>query len=220
MTVLSRFIIPADSRQARSALASPHVLHATVQRAFTPDQHARLGAARVLWRLDPSSSGQHLYIVSPEEPDFAHLRRELGGSEDAGRSFDYGAVLDSLQPSTEWRFRLKANPTKAVRQSEGASKRTGIVKEAEQIEWLLARAEGLGFRIPLNRLELPEVIVRGNDVVDFRREKAKVTLATAVFDGILVVQDPDRLRHTLVHGVGRAKGYGNGLLTLAPVRPA
>lgn len=220
MTTLTRFVIPPDSRPARPALASPHVLHATVLRAFAPEQHERFDTGRVLWRLDPSSTGHRLYIVSPEQPDLAHLRRELGGGDDASAAFDYASVLESLRPATEWRFRLRVNPTKAVRQPEGPSKRFGIVKESEQIEWLIARSPELGFRVPLNRLDLPEVIVRRSAMVDFRREKAKVTLATALFDGILVVEDVERLRHTLLHGVGRAKGYGNGLLTLAPVGPA
>lgn len=219
MTSLTRFLIPTDSRVARPALSSPHVLHATVQRAFSAEQHERFGAGRILWRLDPSGHGHALHIVSPEEPHLAHLHRELGGDAAAARVFDYDAVLDTLRPATEWRFRLKANPTKAVRQSEGPSKRLGLVREADQIEWLIARAPQLGFRVPPNRLDLPEIIVRRSGVVDFRREKAKVTLATAVFDGILVVEDVERLRRTLVHGVGRAKGYGNGLLTLAPTRP-
>jgi CRISPR system Cascade subunit CasE len=39
----------------------------------------------------------------------------------------------------------------------------------------------------------------------------------ATYDGILTVTDPALLRRALCHGVGRAKAYGCGLLTLAPV---
>ncbi|WP_258184643.1 MULTISPECIES: type I-E CRISPR-associated protein Cas6/Cse3/CasE [unclassified Bifidobacterium] len=44
-----------------------------------------------------------------------------------------------------------------------------------------------------------------------------MTLASATFDGVLVVDDPDLLRHALVEGIGRAKGYGFGLMTLVPL---
>ena len=36
------------------------------------------------------------------------------------------------------------------------------------------------------------------------------------FDGSLTVTDPEKLRHALSNGIGRAKGYGCGMLTLAP----
>jgi CRISPR system Cascade subunit CasE len=35
------------------------------------------------------------------------------------------------------------------------------------------------------------------------------------FDGLLVVTDPERLRHALRAGIGSAKGFGFGLLSLA-----
>ena len=42
-----------------------------------------------------------------------------------------------------------------------------------------------------------------------------MTLALATFEGVLEVTDPDALRHGLVHGIGRGKAYGCGLMTLA-----
>lgn len=42
-----------------------------------------------------------------------------------------------------------------------------------------------------------------------------MTLSTATSDGTLEVLDSQTLGTALVHGIGRAKGYGCGLLTLA-----
>jgi CRISPR system Cascade subunit CasE len=36
------------------------------------------------------------------------------------------------------------------------------------------------------------------------------------FDGLATIADADRLRHALTRGIGKAKAYGAGLLTLAP----
>ena len=47
----------------------------------------------------------------------------------------------------------------------------------------------------------------------------RVTLQTATFDGLLQVEDATIARDTLLAGVGPAKAYGLGLLTLAPPRP-
>ncbi|MFJ4767622.1 type I-E CRISPR-associated protein Cas6/Cse3/CasE [Streptomyces uncialis] len=59
------------------------------------------------------------------------------------------------------------------------------------------------------------------DVLRFskHRDGPRVTLSTATYQGRLRVTDPDALRHTLLHGIGPAKAYGRGLLTLAPLAP-
>lgn len=51
----------------------------------------------------------------------------------------------------------------------------------------------------------------------FRRGQSRVTLTSAAYEGRLTVSDPNLLRKSLTHGIGRGKGYGCGLLTLAPV---
>ena len=53
--------------------------------------------------------------------------------------------------------------------------------------------------------------------LDFRKgdNRRRVHIATARYRGTLEVTDPDKLRATLVDGIGRARGYGCGLLTLA-----
>ena len=43
-------------------------------------------------------------------------------------------------------------------------------------------------------------------------------IAKARFTGTLRVTDAAKLRTALTQGIGRARGYGCGLLTLAPVR--
>ena len=43
-------------------------------------------------------------------------------------------------------------------------------------------------------------------------------LFRSTFEGMLTVTDRDAFVHALTHGIGRAKGYGCGLLTIAPVR--
>ncbi|MEV5086000.1 type I-E CRISPR-associated protein Cas6/Cse3/CasE, partial [Streptomyces sp. NPDC056159] len=47
--------------------------------------------------------------------------------------------------------------------------------------------------------------------------RAPVSLVTVTFDGRLEVTDPQLLRRALTQGIGKAKAYGCGLLTLAPL---
>lgn len=77
------------------------------------------------------------------------------------------------------------------------------------------RSASHGFRILDNEAGQPDVIVKERHKEQFKRGNAIVTLATAVFEGHLEVTDADLFRGTLCHGVGRAKGFGCGLLTVA-----
>ena len=45
-----------------------------------------------------------------------------------------------------------------------------------------------------------------------------VTLRTATFEGELTIADMGLFQKTLLCGVGRAKAYGCGLLTIAPIK--
>lgn len=49
------------------------------------------------------------------------------------------------------------------------------------------------------------------------RQGKPVTVVTVTFDGRLEITDPDAMRRTLTQGIGRARAYGCGLLTLAPL---
>nr|WP_223186704.1 type I-E CRISPR-associated protein Cas6/Cse3/CasE [Streptomyces sp. CBMA29] len=53
-----------------------------------------------------------------------------------------------------------------------------------------------------------------NPVNSIRRT---VSLTSVTYDGRLTVTDPEALRRTLTQGLGKAKAYGCGLMTLAPV---
>ncbi|HZJ03871.1 MAG TPA: type I-E CRISPR-associated protein Cas6/Cse3/CasE [Nocardioidaceae bacterium] len=47
----------------------------------------------------------------------------------------------------------------------------------------------------------------------------RVVLQTATFEGQLTVTNATALRASLLDGIGPAKAYGCGLLTLAPLQP-
>lgn len=216
MTYLSRVTLSPSARKTTRALASPEVLHAIVARSTEGSSGTASSPERTLWRLDRGTDRHRLFIVSPHRPDEQILADELALEAKSFAALDYAPLLRAVKPGSEWRFRLKANPTKSLSQGEGQrGRRIGLVKTADQLEWLSSRAQQLGVEFPVNRFGQPEVIVRDSRTVDFRRASATVTLATAVFDGFLVVRDAAALQEALVTGVGRAKGYGYGLLTLA-----
>ncbi|HEX3787509.1 MAG TPA: type I-E CRISPR-associated protein Cas6/Cse3/CasE [Pseudonocardiaceae bacterium] len=218
---LSRFEINTARRAARDLLASPQKLHGAVQAAFPPSLSTIGADGRLLWRLDQQERQTLLYLVSPQRPDLTHLVESVGWPTSHGwDTRDYTPLLDRLAAGQQWGFRLTANPVINRKKTEDAvrSQRFGHITVAQQTEWLLGQAKRNGFTIAIGTGEEPDVAVRGRRTTRFTRQGRTVTLAIAVFEGRLEVTDPVALRAALVQGIGPAKGYGCGLLTLAPAR--
>jgi CRISPR system Cascade subunit CasE len=217
---LTRFEINPQRRGARDLLTSPQRMHAAVLAGFPaahrdPDEHGR-----VLWRVDRRGHQTLLYVVSPHEPDFMHLVEVAGWQTQRWDTQPYAPLLNRLAAGDQWAFRITANPAVSKRKSEESarSQRFGHVTVAQQSGWLLDRASRNGFTVPEGQFKEPDVAVHGRRIWRFPRDGRMVTLATAEFEGRLEVTDPAALRHALTHGIGPAKGYGCGLLTLAALR--
>ena len=139
-------------------------------------------------------------------------------------SKDYSVLLDRLQNGQQWAFRLKANPVRKVRQDKGKRQREGVVNTiqghvttAQQEEWLLQRSEKNGFKILENSDGSRQLLLSQRTKGTFDRKGKHVTLVTAVYDGNLEISDVRLFRETLCSGIGRAKGFGCGLMTIAPL---
>ncbi|MBQ1024909.1 type I-E CRISPR-associated protein Cas6/Cse3/CasE [Micromonospora sp. C95] len=220
---LTRFQINAARRNARRLLASPHAMHAAVRAAFADAADYERPGARTLWRLDtPATATVHLYIVSPGRPDLTHLVEQAGWptSGEAWTTREYDGLLASLRAGQEWAFRLTANPTHSGRKTAEAkeTQRFGYLREHEQAAWLLGRAERHGFTLAAQQDGRPNLRLHRRQTQSFKRGMGTVTLTTATFDGILHVMDAEPFRRALTSGIGHAKAYGCGLLTLAPVQ--
>lgn len=225
---LSRISIDAKKPDALRLVSSPYRIHAAVERSFAQAGRKPTHDGRVLWRLDVPAGGRGgacLYVVSPEEPTLSDVSRQLGWQEgDHWEARDYDPLLNRLRSGQTWAFRLKANPARKVLVDKGheANSRVmgtiqGHVTEQQQIDWLLVRSETHGFRIMGERSGAPMVRVSHRDKSSFLRAGDTVTLVTAVFDGVLEVTDDKVFREALCRGIGRAKGFGCGLMTVAPV---
>jgi CRISPR system Cascade subunit CasE len=233
---LTRFRLNTGRPRARRLLGSPHLMHGAVNLAF-PEPPPRGGQGpRVLWRVDMNAEGRaDLYVVSPQRPDLTHLVEQAGWpalDTPGWTTFDYGGFLERLAVGDTWAFRLTANPVHYVRRPQdppdAPTKRTAHVTPRHQLAWLLKQEERAGFEIvrkpPERRLtergDECEVLVR--DVMPLRFKKGAksgepVRFTRVTFDGWLRVTDLAAFRRTLTHGLGKAKAYGCGLMTLAPV---
>ncbi|MFD8731375.1 type I-E CRISPR-associated protein Cas6/Cse3/CasE [Streptomyces sp. NPDC059611] len=156
----------------------------------------------------------------------------------------YTPFLDRLTQGEIFAFRLTANPVHHIRRKDSEpTKATAHITPAHQMDWLLKpeRQERAGFRInekPHDQRLLPAglthqrrphhgdlytLTVRDERTLAFaksrdtRSARHQVKVVTVTYDGHLTVTDPQALRRTLTQGIGRAKAYGCGLMTLAPI---
>ena len=178
-----------------------------------------------------------LYISSPVAPDPSHIVEEAGYATEGGVVIrDMSTFLEGLSVRQRWGFRLCVNPTFQESNQVNARGRKKIlahVTQDQQTQWVLDRVEQLGFRVLTSaeyggdlpvledqngqRVDGANLLINGVErgIAEFKRGSSRVTLALATFEGVLEVTDPDALRHGLVHGIGRGKAYGCGLMTLA-----
>ncbi|RRD03642.1 type I-E CRISPR-associated protein Cas6/Cse3/CasE [Arachnia propionica] len=209
---LTRTFLNARRAGARKLILSPQAMHAAVLSGFPPGPEEQ----RPLWRLDSDDPLRPaLYIVSERCPDLTHIEEQAGWpTQPTTQSAGYSGLLDSLGQDQQWGFRLTANPTHRVRSGE-KFKIYAHVTVAQQTDWLLSRAGELG--IDFGNPESPDFLVTEHQSKRFRRGGGTVTIGTATFNGVLTITDPDKLRLALTQGIGRAKAYGCGLMTLARI---
>lgn len=202
---------------------------------------------RVLWRLDSDRPHRPaLFVLTRSRPSWEHIVEQAGwpGADEPDDPQavvrEFQPLLDRLDVGWQFAFRLTANPVRASRspqsptptQKEKAAsaspRRSAILGHRtvdQQIEWLLARAGTWGFALPDSSASdaigepVPDLRVAGRERVSFRRGRgsAPVTLQVVTYEGRLRVEDPNALREALTAGMGRAKAYGCGLMTLAPL---
>jgi len=205
---------PNRPRPGRQWIGNPYRVHQRLCMAFpdspsAAESHTRDGKHSVLFRIEDGPI-RRILVQSSREPNW-------------NAAFEKADFLLAAPPETKrldlklkqgqrFRFLLRANPTVKISKTK---KRVGIKDEAGQRAWLERKAQNSGFSVENDTLRL---IPRGDQVSRRSRMKDKNThVHHAVdFTGYLTVADSDRFEHALLSGIGSAKAYGFGLLSLAP----
>ncbi len=204
---LSRVILDDQKRETLRLLSSLEFVHGAVEQAFEATGERRL------WRLDSLMGQLCLLVLSPDKPDFTRLLEQYGKLENmAWETKAYEPLLNMLKDGQTWRFRLRANPVKSVREEDGGrGKVRAHVTSAQQKQWLQSRAEACGFHLSEDAFDVVHTQWHRFD----KGRGHQVTLRTATFEGFLTISNTELLKTALTQGIGRAKAYGCGLLTLA-----
>jgi CRISPR system Cascade subunit CasE len=199
---LTRLSLELRSAAARRDLSDVYDMHRTLSRAFASE--CTDSPSKFLWRVEPATSIRNpiVLVQSASTPDWSFLNALPGylAREPEAKAWDPEVMV---QPESKRRFRLIANPTVT---RDG--KRIGLVNEEDQLAWLSRQGERLGFGVEV-------AMVTDSEFVVSRTGKSLVQFQRTCFEGVLTVKDASRVSKALVSGVGPAKAFGCGLLSLA-----
>jgi CRISPR system Cascade subunit CasE len=206
---LSQLLLDPTSRQVRSELANRYELHRTLCAQFENNEIKDVG---LLYRIEQPD----LYEIKPITvlvqtqitPIWDKLYEKGVLIEKAG----FKTFNPEFEKGNAFFFRLLANPT--IRRREGAysGKRVELRLMEEQIAWLQRKGQTGGFD------------VCGADVRDLGKitslkhkdgKKQTITHQGVIFEGVLEVTDGQMLLNSLQKGIGSAKAFGFGLLSLS-----
>lgn len=197
--ILSQIVLPWSTAH------DPYLWHKALWSLFPDRPDAR---REFLFRVEHSARGQpaRLLLLAPWQPQSNHAATVL-----ATREFE-----PVFTPGQRLRFRLIANPVRCIRDEGGRVDKDGrpkacrvpIVQEPAQLDWLVRKLDGVA--------TLESAIVAGQAPLRFRKKGSGAgKLVPVLYDGVLNVQSADQLIHRLRSGIGPAKAFGCGLLSLA-----
>ena len=201
-------------------LANRQHVHQRLSMAF-PEPGAQLAAAGYgvtrdeggfLFRIEEGPVSQIL-VRSRIAPDWGRAFQDAGWLVDEvpkPRSFDTGDFI----AGTELAFNMEANPTKRLA-ADGPEGRKGarvpLRDDAALAAWMLRHAASGGFEIIPESLR----IERAGRQTARLKQAAHRHWDSVNFRGCLRVTDAEAFAAVLTNGIGSAKGFGFGLLSLA-----
>lgn len=164
-----------------------------------------------LTRLDRAEHEFKFTVLSINKPTMPHwcpqeCWREL-------------AIPGSFFQQDRYLFKIIANPTKTLskRGPKGNKKENGshhaITQKEDLLKWLLQKSEKNGFRL----LDEPELEISPPVIHKLYRKNDEGILIGVEFKGALQVAERSRFIKGIHEGIGRARGFGFGMLVLKPI---
>ncbi|WP_182187826.1 type I-E CRISPR-associated protein Cas6/Cse3/CasE [Pectinatus frisingensis] len=187
---LSRIELYTNNRITQKIMSSPSRIHGELERCFIGNRQS----AR--WRIDQLQGKTYLLCLSEDKPTYPFSKAEWDIR-------DYNNLLCKLADGQQWYFKLCGNPVKCIK-----GNRIPLVGANNWVDWLANRSKTMG-------VTFLSVTITSFDKLKFKKSNAAVTLQTVTYQGSLRVNDINKLKNTLIQGIGHGKAYGCGLLTLA-----
>lgn len=191
-----------------AACRNPYEIHRTLWKLFPQDADAERD---YLFRVERQGQQQaEILLQSQRKPECGFPDARLLATR------EYFPVLQAGQ---RLRFLLIANPIKTIRDESGRLNAKGevkkcrvpLIREEEWQRWLERKLNG--------RASLETLVAEKRLPMNFRKVKEKRfgKVQPVSFQGILKIEDVEGFTELLAQGIGPAKGFGCGLLSLARV---
>lgn len=187
-------------------------LHQALWRLFPERNHENRD---FLFRVESLEKGvgSKILLQSATKP---HL------SENSPIILDMRDYCPAFSKGQRLRFRLRTNPIKTIKDStKGTVEKKGkvytktvrvpLLHEEQKQEWLERKLKGLA--------ELETLIIQPEPALYFRKVKEKRSgkIQPVLFEGVLTISEPELFFELLQKGIGPAKAFGCGLLSIANI---
>lgn len=189
-----------------AACRNPYEIHRTLWQLFSQDADAERD---YLFRVERQGQQQAEVLLQSQRKPNCDVRdaRLLATRE----------YSPTLQPGQRLRFLLIANPIKTIKDESGRLNTKGevkkcrvpLIREEEWRDWLERKLDGLA--------SLETLVAEKRLPMNFHKAKEKRVgkIQPVSFQGILKIEDVTEFTELLNNGIGPAKGFGCGLLSLA-----
>jgi len=148
-------------------------------------------------------------VQSDTSPDWSRIDIQSWLAEQPAPGIDLHAKLSlaGLAAGRRFRYRLRANPSVC---RDG--KRVGLLGLENQRNWIARKGLLHGFK--------PDTIHSSQErMLSGRQHNGNpVRVFSALFDGMLVVENPERFVSAIRSGIGHGKAFGLGLLSVVPAQ--
>lgn len=204
---LTQALVPAEV-VARAKFKDSYDWHQAVWKAF-PGRDGR--KREFLTRVDQKDCFYRLLILSSAKPTRPAWMPEGPGT------WHTREIPPNYFQHKRYRFQLRANPTKKVTafgpdgRPKKNSRRVPLVKREDIVAWLKRKGETAGFATEERSLR---ILAGGRE--HFSKQGAQGMHSSVDFEGALTVMDQAKFRDAFEKGIGSAKGFGFGLLVIAP----
>lgn len=172
---------------------------------------------RIVYSLFPKKEGKSRNFLFSDKGGTFNERTILILSEAPPEKPAYGELLSKEIPKSflqqdYYAFEVVINP---VTRDSKTGKIIPVRGKDALLQWFIKKSPAYGFRVEENSLSVSDT-----NIIRFKKDLKEVVLGKAKFTGKLTVIDRELFLKSFSNGLGRAKGFGFGLLQIVPIKPA